>query len=128
MIDAVFDLAPISVVLPLHARRVRAALGHAGFIDAANGVGMSMLCRDDLLTAIAELVVIPHDRLEQSLQRARNDILIECHGLDILPRDLRQQPAHINKEQVAPGGPRETVFEAQQKSTELFCETSNIQS
>jgi hypothetical protein len=59
--DAVIDFAAAAQPLPPSANRVRAAFGGARFIDAANGLGMSVLACHEPLTAVAQRRAIPLD-------------------------------------------------------------------
>jgi hypothetical protein len=65
--DAVVQLAAVAVVLSPHAHRLGAALGRARLVHDADGFGMGVLSGDDLLTAVAQLFLIPLDRFEKTL-------------------------------------------------------------
>ncbi len=70
-----------------------------------------MLGGNDLLAAISQLLFIPDDRLEKTLQRSRGDLLIQRDRFDVLALHVRQQTPHVNMQQAAPLGPRETAGE-----------------
>jgi len=63
----VVDLAATAEPLPRCPRRVFAALGDTRFVDDSDGLDMRMFLRQDLLTAITQLLLIPLDRLEKTL-------------------------------------------------------------
>jgi hypothetical protein len=65
--DAVVHLAAVAVVLSPNSHRLGAALGRARLVHDADGLGMSMVSGDDLLTAVAQLFLIPLDRFEKTL-------------------------------------------------------------
>ncbi len=63
----VVDLTPAAVPLATGSNGLVAALGRARLVDAADRVGMGMVCGDDLLTPISELLFIPLNRFEKAL-------------------------------------------------------------
>jgi hypothetical protein len=65
--DAVVHLAAVAVVLSSNSHGLCAALGRARLVHDADGVGMSMVLGDDLLTAVSQLFLIPLDRFEKTL-------------------------------------------------------------
>jgi hypothetical protein len=67
---AVVDLAAVAVVLPRGTHGFAAALGDAGLVHVANGLGMRVVASHDLLTAISQFIFIPLDRFEETLQSA----------------------------------------------------------
>lgn len=68
--DAVFDLATIAVVLATGADSLLSALGGAGLVNAADSFLVGMVSGDNLLATVTELLFIPLDRFEKTLQRA----------------------------------------------------------
>jgi len=111
VVDAVFDLAPIAVVLAFDAGRVMTAFGDARFIDAADRLGVSMLGHHQPLAFIAQHLFVPHDRFEESLQGSGSDILLQGHRLHVLPLHVGEQSLHIDEQQQLPFSPSETVSE-----------------
>lgn len=97
--DAVVDLAPTAEPLTGGPRGVRAALGRARFVEAADGQRMSMVARDHPLAFIADRLFIPLDRLDEPLEGAWSGVEFEGQGLDVLALDTRQQPPNVNLEQ-----------------------------
>ena len=47
----------------------------AGIVDDADGLGILMVARDDLLDAIADPWMIPDIAVEKLLERARSDVV-----------------------------------------------------
>jgi hypothetical protein len=64
---AVVNFATVSVPLPTDAHRISAAFGRARLVHATDRVGVGVLCGNDLLTSISELLFIPLDRFEKTL-------------------------------------------------------------
>jgi hypothetical protein len=77
----VVDLATVAVVLACRPDRLWPALGNAGFVDTADRFGMGMVLGDDLLAAISQLLFIPLDRFEKTLQRAGRGLELQRDGL-----------------------------------------------
>jgi hypothetical protein len=65
--DAVVHLALTAEPLPPGTDRGGAALGRARFIDAADGLGVGMFAGHQLLALVAEGLLIPLDRFQQTL-------------------------------------------------------------
>jgi hypothetical protein len=65
--DAVVDLAATAQPLPRDGGRLRAALERSRFVDAADGLRMRMLARDQTLAFIARLSFFPLDRFHETL-------------------------------------------------------------
>lgn len=59
--DAVIHLAATAQPLPRSADRFLAALGCSRFIDAADGLGVAMVARHQLLALVANSGAIPLD-------------------------------------------------------------------
>lgn len=125
-VDAVFDLPTIAVVLPFHTGRLGAALGGSRFVDAADGFWMRVFAGDDLLAAITQPLLTPHQAFEEPLERARRHLLIQGDGLSILALHAGQQPPHINQQQRPPSRPRETIRKPTQKLTQQFAQLCDI--
>jgi hypothetical protein len=85
VVDAVLDLASVAVVLTFDACGVFATFGGACFVDTTDGVDVGVLGGDDMLAPVSQFQFIPNDRLEESLQRARSDILIDRNRFGVLP-------------------------------------------
>lgn len=65
--DTVIDLATTAQPLPPDARGLRAALGRARFVQAADGLGMSMFAGHHALAIVAYAGLIPLDRFHETL-------------------------------------------------------------
>jgi hypothetical protein len=65
--DAVVYLAAITQPLPRGAGGMHAALGRARFVNAAEGLLMSVLAGNQLLAAVPYTVFIPLDRFHETL-------------------------------------------------------------
>jgi hypothetical protein len=65
--DAVFNLAAAPQPLPRSADGMHAALGCSRFVNAADGLLVNMLARDQLLTVVPHTVFIPLDRFHETL-------------------------------------------------------------
>jgi hypothetical protein len=59
--DAILDLAATAQPLPRRANGFIAALGRSRFIDAADGLGMVMVVRDQLLGLVTDAFLVPLD-------------------------------------------------------------------
>jgi hypothetical protein len=64
---AVVDLAATTQPLPCGAGSMIAALGRSGFVNAADGLLVSVLTGDQSLTVIAHTQFIPLDRFHKTL-------------------------------------------------------------
>ena len=125
MIDAVFNLSSVTVVLPLDAGRVPAALGGSCLVDATDRLNASMLAGDHLLATISQLLFIPHNGFQKPLQGSRGYPLIHGNRLGVLPLNARQQPSHVDLQQLATSRPRKTTCETCQelgKHSSQFCD------
>jgi len=69
--DAVVDLPTVSVPLPTGTHRLLATLGRTGLVHATDGFEVVMVFGHDLLASVSELLFIPLDRFEKTLQRPR---------------------------------------------------------
>jgi len=65
--NAVVDLAAASQPLPRGADGMRAALGRSRFVNAANGLRLSMLASNQPLAVIPHTGFIPLDRFHEPL-------------------------------------------------------------
>ena len=65
--DAIVDLAATPQPLPSGADGMHAALGRPGFVQAANGLRVSVSAGDQLLAVVAHTALIPLDRFQQTL-------------------------------------------------------------
>jgi len=64
---AVVDLAPVAIPLPTDPHRLFATLGCSRLVHATDGLGVGMLCGNDLLAPISEFLFIPLNRFEKAL-------------------------------------------------------------
>ena len=65
--DAVVHFAAAAEPLPPGPDRFDAALGRSRFIDAADGLGVGVLARHQLLALVADTGFIPLDRFQETL-------------------------------------------------------------
>jgi hypothetical protein len=65
--DAVVDLAATTQPLPCDADGMVAALGGSRFVQAADGLRVSVLAGDQPLAIVANMVLIPLDRFHETL-------------------------------------------------------------
>lgn len=65
--DAVVHLTATPQPLPLGADGMRAALGRSRFVNAADGLRMSVVARDQPLALVAHTALIPLDRFHETL-------------------------------------------------------------
>jgi hypothetical protein len=65
--DAVVDLAATTQPLPRHADSMHAALGRAGFVQAADGLLVSVVASDQPLAFVPYADLIPLDRFHETL-------------------------------------------------------------
>ena len=65
--DAIVHLAAIPQPLPRGADGMHAALGRARFVNAADGLLVSMLAGNQLLAAVPHTGFIPLDRFHETL-------------------------------------------------------------
>jgi hypothetical protein len=65
--DAVFNFAATAQPLPSGADGLVAALGRAGFVEAADGLRVRVLAGHDLLAVVANAGLIPLDRFHETL-------------------------------------------------------------
>jgi hypothetical protein len=125
-VDAVLDLAAVTVVLTLHAGRVPAAFGRSRLIDHAQRLRVGMLGGHQLLAAVAESLFVPADGFEKALQRADGDALGQRQRLDILTLDVAEQPAHVNGQEQPASRTAKAVGKQTQKLGQQFSERCDI--
>jgi hypothetical protein len=65
--DAVVDLAATPQPLPCGAGGMATALDRSGFIQAADGLRVSVFARDELLALVPYARLIPLDRFQETL-------------------------------------------------------------
>jgi len=65
--DAVVDLAATTQPLPRGADGMHATFGRSGFVNAADGLLVSVFAGDDPLALVAHAVFIPLDRFHETL-------------------------------------------------------------
>lgn len=85
-----------------------------------------MVSGHDLLAAIPELLFIPLDRFEESLERSRRGIESQRNGLSRLAVQIRQLPSHINSQQIPRFPSAETIGEQREKRNQLLAQASNL--
>jgi hypothetical protein len=124
--DAVVDLAPTAEPLAGGPRGVRAALGRAGFVEAADSLGMSVFAGDDSLALVSDALLIPLDRLDEPLKGARGGVEFEGDGLDVLALDARQQPLDVDLEQGATWAAAKAVRKQREKRGQFPAEAGNL--
>lgn len=125
MVDAVLNLPSITVVLPLDAGCMPAALGRSSLVDAADRLNAGMLVGDHLLATISQLLFIPHNGFKKALQSSRGHPLVHGNRLGVLPLDTRQQTSNVDLQQFAASRPGEATCEKRQelgKHSSQFCD------
>lgn len=125
-VDAVFDLAAVAVVLPLHGGRVPAAFGRSRLVDHAQRLGVHMLGGHQLLAAVAEPLFVPADGFEESLERADGHALSQRERLDILALHVAEQTANVNRQKQPASGPAKAVGKQTQKLGQQFSKRCDI--
>jgi hypothetical protein len=65
--DAVVDFAPTTQPLPCDADGMHAALGCSRFVQAADGLPMSVFAGDYPLALVAHVRLLPLDRFHETL-------------------------------------------------------------
>lgn len=133
----VVDLSPVAVVLTSGAHRLDAAFGRAGLVHATAGtrqpvlpgagsLWVGMVLGDDLLAAISQLLFIPLDRFQKSLQRPRRRLKTQGDRLGRFAVQVRQLTLDINSQQIPGVAPAETVGEQRQKQSQLPSQRGNL--
>lgn len=126
VVDAVFDLAPISVVLAFDSSGVVATLDRASLIDASDRIGTGVLASNDRLTSITEFLFIPDDGFEKTLQGPRRNALQQGHRFGVLSLHAREQSSNINEQQSTAFGASEAVMKTGEKLTKQFTQLCDI--
>ena len=126
VVDAVFDLTPVSIVLPFDASGVVATLGRAGLVDAPDRIGGGMFAGDDRLTAITKLLFIPNDGFEKTLQSSWSHALLEGDRFGVFSLHAREQSSNIDEQQSTTFGASEAVMKTGEKLTEQFAQLCDI--
>ncbi len=85
----VVDLASVAVPLARGPHGLFAALGRARLIHAADGFWVSVLPGHDLLASVSQLLFIPLDRFEKTLQCPRRGLELQRDGLGRLAVQIR---------------------------------------
>jgi hypothetical protein len=122
----VIDLAAIAVVLPTRAHGFAATLAGAGLVHAADGLGMRVLARHDLLAAVTQFLFLPLDRFQEPLQRAGHDPELQGDGLGRLAMHLGKLSLNIDSQQRAGLATAETIGEQSQKRSQLPSQLGNL--
>lgn len=117
--DAVIDLSSISVILPVNADRFLATLGIAGFVDFPDGIWMSMFIGYDVLTFVSQALLIPLNRLQESLQGSWSAIEPQRNGFTIFSMDIRKLAVDIDAKQAKCILPIEATGEQEKKRNQL---------
>ena len=126
VVDAVFDLAPVSVVLAFDSSGVVAALGRAGLINASDRIGTGVLASNDRLTPVTEFLFVPDDGFKKTLLGPRRNALLQGDRFGVLWLHVREQSSHINEQQSAAFDACEAVLKKGEKLTEQFAQLCNI--
>ncbi len=92
---AVVDLAGVAAPLEMNARGFVAALGMAGIVDDADGLGIGMIASNNLLDAIAQAHVTPRRPTEELLQSPARRVGEVGDRLDTLARQVRKLTANV---------------------------------
>lgn len=111
----VVDLAPVAVPLPTDSHRLFAALGRTRLVHATDGLRVGMVCGDNLLAAISELLFIPLDRFEKALQRPRRPLESQGDRLGRFAVQVGQLTFDIDSQQITRVAAAKTVREQRQK-------------
>ena len=119
MVDTVLHLPSITVVLPLDAGRVPAALGNARLVNAADRLGVGVLFGNHLLASISQLLLVPHNRFQEPLQCSWGHSLIQGDRLGVLPPDVRQETSHVDLQQIATSRPKQSAKHAKNRASIL---------
>ena len=98
---AVVDFPCPPTPLPLRPGRVHAALGDAGFVDQTDRLRIGVFAGDERLTAIPQLLLVPLDRFEKTLQCPWGNARFQRHRFDGLTFQRRELSLHISLQQVS---------------------------
>lgn len=125
-VDAVLDLAAVTVVLTLHSRGLPAAFGRSRLIDHAQRLRVRMLGGHQLLAAVAEPLFVPPDRFEKSLQRPGSHPLSQRQRLHVLALHVAEQPADVNGQEQPASRTAKAVGKQTQQLGQQFSERCDI--
>jgi hypothetical protein len=78
------------------------AFSRPGLINHSDGVWVGMVADDQASAPAKHLLMIPEDRLQESLERTGSNTLLEGHGLDVLPLEIGKQSLNVGSHEVAP--------------------------
>jgi hypothetical protein len=123
---AVIDLAAVAVVLPTCADGLAAAFGGAGFVHAADSLGMRMVASHDLLTAVSQFFFIPADRFQKALQRARRFAELQGDRLGRLAMHVGELSLDIDLQQCPCLATTKAIAEQGQKRSQLPSQSGNL--
>jgi hypothetical protein len=123
---AVVDLAAVAVVLPSHADGLAAAFGGAGFVHAADGLGMRMVASHDLLTAVSQFLFLPTDRFQEALQRARRSAELQGDRLGRFAMHVGELSLHIDLQQRPCLAATKAIAEQGEKRSQLPSQSGNL--
>jgi hypothetical protein len=87
---------------------------------------MSMFCGDNLLASISQLLLIPDDTLQKSLERTWRNIAIQSDRFRVLALYAGEQPLNVNPQQFSTGWPSKTICKLSQKPGEQFAKLCDI--
>ena len=98
----------------------------SGVVNDADGFGILMIARYDLLDPIAGAGMIPDIATEKLLKRARGNVVEQRDGLDALALETAELPAHVMAEMFTRLGSSEAVGELVQVLGQGWSETKNL--
>jgi hypothetical protein len=78
------------------------------------------------LASISQLMLIPDDTFQRSLERPWRDIAIQSDSFRVLALYVGEQPLNINLQQLSPGWPSKTICKRTQRPGEQFAELCDI--
>jgi hypothetical protein len=120
--ERLLNCAAIPFVLLLDSRCFGTAPGYSGFVNASNSFWMSMFCGDNLLASISQLLYIPDDTLQKSLERTWGNIAIQSDRFRVFALYAGEQPLNVNPQQFSTGRSSKTICKLSQKPGEQFAE------
>lgn len=80
----------MAVVLPFDTDRFRTRLAGAGLVDHADCQRVRLFVGNELAASSEHVIMVPLDRLEESLQSSRRDALLQSNRLDVLSLQFRE--------------------------------------
>jgi len=93
---AVVDFPAVAVPLARDAHGLFAAFRRARLIDAADGFRMRVIPGHDRLASVTQLLLVPPDRFEETLQRPRRGAELQANGLGRLAVQIGELSLDIN--------------------------------